>query len=164
MRTVIASMLLLSIVATPIVGHTHASVRQDSCNVFFDQGKQHTAVWFSVINFSLPAPVCDLHFLSEPHPPTPNCIMVSVGAPGGWTANLVDPGQADWVANSAADCIPAGSFKSGFNFVLDPGFCCYVVRFTDGNGGTLLEQEECFCDNFVGVEQQPWGNIKKLFQ
>jgi hypothetical protein len=76
----------------------------------------------------------------------------------------MNPGQASWFANTPADCIPANNIKSGFHFVLDPGFCCYVAQFTDETGAVLLEQEECFCDNFVGVEKEPWGNIKQRYR
>lgn len=164
MRKALASVALLLVLLAPAMGHADASIRQDSCNVYFDAGKQYTRVWFSVINFSLPTDVCGVKMTSEPYPPTPSCIMVGTGAPTGWTSNLVDPGQAEWFANTPADCVPAPGLKEGFSFDLDPGFCCYVVQFLDANGGVLLEQEECFCDNFVSVEKSPWGKVKQLYR
>jgi hypothetical protein len=164
MRKALASAALLLVLLAPALGHADASIRQDSCIVFYDGGKQFTRVWFSVINFSLPAPVCGVDLLSEPHPPTPDCIMVATGAPTGWTDNLINAGNATWFANTAADCVPAPGIKEGFSFDLDPGFCCYVVKFFDATGAVILEQEECFCDNFVGVEELPWGGVKRLYQ
>jgi hypothetical protein len=161
MRKVLASAVLLVLLA-PALGHADASIRQDSCNVFFENNKQYTRVWFSVINYSLPASVCGVQLTSEPHPPTPNCIMVATGAPTGWTTNLVDAGNADW--STATSCVPAPGLQEGFSFDLDPGFCCYVVQFLDANGGVLLQQEECFCDNFVSVDEKPWSDVKRLFR
>jgi hypothetical protein len=165
MRKALASAALLLVLLAPMVGHADVSVRQDSCNVYFENFKQFTKVWFTVINFSLPAPVCEVSFLSEPYPPTPNCIMVATGAPAGWSSNLIDPGQADWFATAPAACIPPDpAALSGFWFDLDPGFCCYVVQFKDEAGAVMLEQEECFCDNFVSVKDKTWGDVKTYFR
>lgn len=165
MRKALASAALLLVLLAPVVGHADASVRQDSCNVFFDSGKQFTRVWFTVINFSLPAPVCGLQLTSEPYPPTPTCIMVATGAPAGWSSNLIDAGQATWSANAAGNCIPpTPAAQDGFFFDLDPGFCCYVVQFLDEQGAVLLEQEECFCDNFVSVDEKPWSGVKQMYR
>jgi len=162
MRKALASAALLLVLLVPLVGHADVSVRQDSCNTYFANNKQYTRVYFTVINFSLPAPVCAVHFMSEPYPPTPNCIMVATGAPAGWNSVLNDPGSADWT--TATNCIaPTPAAQDGFWFDLDPGFCCYVVQFKDASGNVMHEQEECFCDNFVGVEDKPWSDVKRLF-
>ena len=164
MHKALASLIVLLILVAPSVGLADASVRQDSCNAFFDNGKQFTEVWFTVINFSLPADVCQVDFLSEPNPPPASCIMTATGAPTGWGSTLIDAGQASWFANAPAECIVPGTGKDGFHFTLDPGFCCYVVTFRDAAGDVLLTQEECFCNNFVGLEESTWGNVKAHYR
>ena len=74
------------------------------------------------------------------------------------------PGGADWQADTDADYIPAGHIKHGFDFLLDPAFCCYLVDFTGPNGQVLCQQEECFSCVTVGVHPDTWGNVKKLFR
>jgi hypothetical protein len=39
-----------------------------------------------------------------------------------------------------------------------------VTQFTDATGAVVLEQETCFCDKTVGVDEQTWGNMKKLYR
>ena len=119
----------------------------------------------SVVNFSLPTDVCDLHFIPEPFPALPDCFVQACTPAPGWSCNLDAGGGASWFANSPADCISPGNIKGPFSFVLDPGFCCYVVQFTGQLGEVLLEQEECFtlCGK-VKVEDGTWGKIKKFYE
>lgn len=151
------------VLALPSMVMADASVRQDSCVAYYAGGKFFTRVKFTVVNFSLPVPVCDLHFIPEPQPVDPDCEMLGTFDPPGWTSSLNPLGGADWFANTPADCIAPGTAISGFGFVLDPGFCCYVVQFTDGTGDVILEQEECFCDTPLPVENETWGAIKSLY-
>lgn len=156
------AMLLAALVAG--VAHADASVVQDSCIAVGTPPLASVWTYFTVVNFSLPAPVCDLHVIPEPQPPSADCEMVDVRAPAGWSVFLNPEGGADWFANTPSDCIDVETSKSVFAFLLDPAFCCYVVQFTDPTGAVLLEQEECFTCQKVPVEQRTWGHIKELYQ
>jgi hypothetical protein len=140
-----------------------ASVRQDSCISYVSGGKIFARVKFSVVNFSLPVAVCDLHFIPEPQPVDPSCEMLSTFNPPGWSSFLNPFGGADWFANTPADCVAPGAVLSDFGFVLDPGYCCYIVQFTDATGTVILEQEECFCEGPLPTEDETWGAIKSLY-
>ncbi|MFQ5601339.1 MAG: hypothetical protein ACE5G2_12410, partial [Candidatus Krumholzibacteriia bacterium] len=141
-----------------------ASVVQDSCVEFSEGGLDFVRVHFSVVNFSLPAAICDLHFTPEPFPAIPGCEILECSHPMGWSCGLEPGGGASWVADTPADCIPPGEIKRGFDLLLDPEFCCYIVQFTGPAGEVLLEQEECFTCVKVGVEGETWGAIKKLYR
>jgi hypothetical protein len=154
----------IALVAVPNLALADVSARQDSCVSFTENGTLFTRVYFSVINFSLPADVCSFRFIPEPQPPLAECTMIDCGAPAGWTCALNGDGGATWNANTAADCVPIGGIRTGFNYLLDPGFCCYVVQFFDANGSLLAEQEECFCDKPVQNETSTWGNIKATYR
>lgn len=154
----------IALVAMPGLASADVSARQDSCVTFQEDGVSYARIYFSVINFSLPAAVCDMHFIPEPQPPLAQCTMIASGQEPGWSSFLNPFGGADWFANSPADCIPTGGIRSGFNFLLDPGFCCYVVQFTDATGAVLAEVEECFCEKPVQVENQTWGGIKGIYR
>jgi hypothetical protein len=54
----------------PSAAFARFSVIQDSCRA---DGAVLT-VYFSVVNFDSPVPVCDLHFI--PENPVPGCIMI----------------------------------------------------------------------------------------
>lgn len=153
---------LLIVLFLPVSSHADASVRQDSCLIWTDgQGKTWAQAYFTVINYSLPADVCDLHFVPEPFPAEPGCTILQAGSPEGWTGVLDPGGGASWFANTPGDCIPAGGWKSGFSILLDPDYCCYVTQFTGPAGEVLLEQEECTC-SALPVEETTWGQIKLL--
>jgi len=142
-----------------------ASVVQDSC-VVVPGGPPPWPVWtyFTVVNFSLPAAVCDVHFIPEPQPPTQGCEMIQIQSAAGWSGFLNPFGGADWFANTLTDCIPPGGHKGGFAFLLDPDWCCYVVQFTDPTGAVMLEQEECFTCQKVPVDKSTWGNVKDIYR
>lgn len=154
----------IALVAMPSLASADVSARQDSCVTFEEGGVSYARVYFSVINFSLPAPVCDLHFIPEPQPPLPQCTMIASGSDPGWSSFLNPFGGADWFADTAGDCIATGDIRSGFNFLLDPGFCCYLVQYTDATGAVVAEVEECFCEKPVQIENQTWGNIKGIYR
>jgi hypothetical protein len=149
----------------PSLAQAEVSVVQDSCIRFEDAGKQYLRVHFSVVNFNAPFDICDLHFIPEGDPVDPGCVMVGCSAPDGWTCGLRNlDGGADYEADTPGDCIAAGNILRGFTFVLDPEFCCYIVQFTDANGGVFAQQEECFSCVHVGTEDRTWGNVKRLFR
>jgi len=152
----------IALLILPTIVSADAAVVQDSC-VWVSQ--DIVRIYFTVVNFSLPAPVCDLHFIPEPQPPLPECALLSAGSPPGWSSFLNPLGGADWYANTINDCIPAGTAKGNYWFELDPGFCCYVVQFTDPTGAVILEQEECFtlCGK-VPIEERSLGGVKKLYK
>ena len=167
MRRIVLAVFVLSLVlvlALPTIAMADASVRQDSCINYLDDGRVYARIKFTIINFSLPTAVCDLHFIPEPYPATPFCEMLSTIDAVGWSSFLQPGGGAVWLANTPGDCIPPGSSKSGFGFILDPGFCCYIVQFTDATGAVIAEQEECFCDKTVPIRNETWGAIKALFK
>ncbi len=163
LRVLIFPLFLLLIF--PALAFADASVVQDSC-VAVVGGPSPWPVWtyFTIVNFSLPAPVCDLHFIPEPQPPTQGCSMIATQNAVGWSSFLNPFGGADYFANTPNDCVPVGGSKGGFGFLLDPDYCCYVVQFTDPTGAVMLEQEECFTCQKVPVEGRTWGSIKDIYQ
>ncbi|UCH84289.1 MAG: hypothetical protein JSW50_00960 [Candidatus Latescibacterota bacterium] len=161
----ILSVLLFLFLLAPTISFADASVVQDSC-VAVIEGPPPWPVWtyFTIVNFSLPAPVCDLHFIPEPQPPDPGCVMIGTINAAGWSSFLNPLDGADFFANTLGDCVPVGGSKGGFAFLLDPDYCCYIVQFTDPTGAVMLEQEECFTCQKVPVETRTWGHIKGLYE
>jgi hypothetical protein len=155
---------ILVVAFLPAMVCADASVVQDSCIAVGIPPNANVWTYFTVVNFSLPAQVCDLHFLPEPQPPLSGCVMNDVVAPEGWSVFLNPVGGADWFANTPADCIDPGTSKGSFGFLLDPDFCCYIVQFTDPTGAVILEQEGCFTCQKVPVEERTWGHIKQLYE
>jgi hypothetical protein len=160
----LAVLPLLIFLLLPIHALADAAVVQDSCVIYDDMGQTFIRLYFTIVNFSLPVDVCDLHLIPEPFPALPECTILECGAPAGWSCNLTAGGGAEWNANSPADCIQPGTAKGHFYLTLDPGFCCYVTTFTDWNHDVLLTQEECFtlCKP-IGVEESTWGSIKEKY-
>ena len=148
--------LALAILPSAALGHV--SVIQDGCR----QGDGTVTVLFSVVNFDVPPAICDLHFI--PENPVPGCVMIGCSVPAGWQCALNSNGGADWQALTPADCIQPGHIQHGFDFVLDPEFCCYLVTFTGPQGEVLAQQEECFDCLKVGVNNSTWGNVKGMFR
>jgi hypothetical protein len=140
------------------------SVVQDSCVAVGIPPNASVWTYFTVVNFSLPEMICDLHFIPEPQPPSPGCEMIDLQSAAGWSGFLSPIGGAEWFANTPADCIVPGSSKGEFAFLLDPDFCCYIVQFTGATGAVIWEQEECFTCQKVPVENRSWGHIKKLYR
>jgi hypothetical protein len=163
MRRFLLPLTVALLVFLPALAHADASVVQDSCVIVGVPPNASVWTYMTVINFSLPVAICDLHFLPEPQPPSPGCEMINVIAPPGWSVFLNPFGGADWFANTPNDCIQPGSAKGEFAFLLDPDFCCYIVQFTDATGAVILEQEECFTCQKVGTEVNTWGKIKALY-
>ena len=157
-------LVALALIVLPGLAQAEVSARQDSCVAWQEDGTTFARIYFSVINFSLPAPVCDLHFIPEPQPPLAECTMIESGQDPGWSSVLNPLGGADWFANTPNDCIAPGTVWTGFNFLLDPGFCCYVVQYTDATGAVIAEVEECFCDKPVQNEQTTWGQLKGIYR
>jgi len=127
----------------PAVSHADASVVQDSCIAVGTQPPYNVWTYFTVINFSLQAPVCAIHVVPEPLPVLPRCEIVDLHSPAGWTGQLHALGGADWTADSPGGCIPVGGAQGEFAFLLDPDYCCYVRAVHRTAGEILLEQEEC---------------------
>jgi hypothetical protein len=159
---VVLSIPLLILGLVPAVSHADASVVQDSCLAVGTQPPYNVWTYFTVVNFSLPAPVCGIHVIPEPLPVLPRCEIIGLDSPAGWTGTLNAFGGADWT--SASNCIATGSAKGEFAFLLDPDFCCYVVQFLGPAGELLLEQEECFTCQKVPVEGDSWGFIKDTYR
>ena len=160
----VAVVVLLTGFVLPSVALADASVVQDSCQVWTEGNNYFVRIYFTVINFSLPDVLCDLHFTPEPLPVTNDCEILEITSPMGWSGALNPLGGADWWADTPADCITQGTAKSTFSILLDPGFCCYVVDFTGPTGAIMLTQEECFtlCGK-VATEESTWGRIKELY-
>jgi hypothetical protein len=154
----------LALLILPSVAMADASIRQDACETWVENGTTFARIHFTAINFSLPGPLCDLHFIPEPQPVRPECEMIEAVPAEGWSAFLNPFGGADWFANTPDDCIAPGTAKDGFSFLLDPGFCCYVVQFTDATGAVVLEQEECFCEKPVQTKNATWGQVKSIYR
>jgi hypothetical protein len=156
---------LFLLLIVPVIAVADASVVQDSC-VVVGTGPPPWSVWtyFTIVNFSLPAPVCALSFIPEPQPPAQGCEIIGTQNAAGWTSFLNPFGGADYFANTIGDCVPILGSKGGFAFLLDPDYCCYVVQFIDPTGAVMLEQEECFTCQKVPVDSRTWGSIKDIYQ
>jgi hypothetical protein len=140
-----------------------AAIVQDSCVVVGTPPYANVWTYITVVNYSLPAPVCALSFIPEPQPPDPGCEMIGLTNPVGWAGFLSPIGGADWFANSPLDCIAVGDSKGGFAFLLDPAYCCYIVQYQDATGSIMLQQEECFTCQKVPIKYGTWGMIKQLY-
>ena len=141
-----------------------ASVVQDSCITVGTAPPYNVWTYFTVVNFSLPEPVCGFTLVPEPLPPVAGCEIIGTQSPSGWVGQVTPQGGASWYAVGAGDCIAPPSSKGEFAFYLDPAFCCYVASFYGAAGNLLLEQEECFTCQKVPTEQKNWGHIKQLYE
>jgi hypothetical protein len=158
------SCILLLLV--PGLALADASIIQDYCEQVWVGGTNVLLIHFTVVNFSLPAAVCDVHFIPEPQPPIPSCTWTDVDTPDGWSGFLNPLGAADYFANTPDACIDPGNGLTGFGFYVPMDFplCCYVVQFTDATGAVILEQEECFACTIIPTEPRSWGTLKSIYR
>jgi hypothetical protein len=164
-KKVMVSLCLLSLLI-PVMAMADVSIVQEWCEQLNEGSYDYILIHFSVINFSLATPICDLHLIPEPSPAVPGCEITECSVPDGWTCSLAPGGGADWMSLTPSACIEAGHILSGFDLVLqiqDGQYCCYIVQFTDGQGSVIAEQEECFYCSLVPAEKTTWGNIKGLY-
>lgn len=137
------------------------AIVQDSCRA---QGVELT-IYFSIVNFNTPTNVCGLHLIPRNPPPLPGCIIIDGEGPPGWFCSPRGDGGADWGAQAPSGCFGPGQVRRGYNFVLDPKFCCYDAQFTGPAGTVIFQQEACFtCGQPVGVEPAPWGRVKRIYR
>ena len=155
---------LILLFLIPSQARADASVVQDSCITVGVVPPYNVWTYLTVVNFSLPEPVCYLGFAPEPQPPALGCEIIGIRSPMGWDGYETPEGGANWFVLSADRCIPPGSAQGGFAFLLDPAYCCYVVKFYNAAGDVLLEQEECFTCQKVPAEENTWGHIKQLYE
>ena len=155
---------LLLLIVVPTGVRADAAVVQDSCVTVPGVPPYNVWSYFSVVNFSLPEPVCALQLVPEPQPPTPGCVMASTVAPAGWSSTTNPDGGATWFSLVPAGCIAPGTSKGGFAFLLDPAFCCYMAKFYNAAGLLLLQQEECFTCQKVPTESKTWGHVKQIYE
>lgn len=158
------SVSFIVVLVLPVIAHAEASVVQDSCVTVGDGPPWDVWTHFTIVNFSLPSAVCALTMLPEPLPVIPECEMLQLQYPVGWSGFLSPQGGAEFYALAPSDCIPVGGSKGEFAFLLDPDFCCYVVQFIDATGAVMLEQEECFTCQKVPTDDKTWGHIKELYK
>jgi hypothetical protein len=158
---VISLILLL-----PVLVNADAAVAQDSCEVV---GDDQLRVYFTVYNMDLPRSICSFQLIPEHQPPEQECIAVDCGPAEGWACSLNGFGGA-WYGAPPHDppslnCIAPGASKGGFYITIDPGWCCYTVRYADETGVAFLEEKECLttCSN-VPVEQMTWGAVKTIYR
>ena len=159
MKKCLMLVLTLTLAALPTATFATFDLIQEACRV---EGNTVTTS-FAVVNFNSPVPVADLHLL--PENPVPGCTIIGSGAPVGWssTLNAANLG-VDYLALDPASYVYAGQILHGFNFVLDPEYCCYIAQFTGPNHEVLFEVEKCFSCVHVGVAPETWGNVKQLFR
>jgi hypothetical protein len=156
---------ILLILWLPVLVHADAAVLQDSCVVV---GPDQVRVYFTVFNEYLPRAICSFQLIPENQPPSQQCTAVDAGPGDGWTSVLNSTGGADYGAvppdPPQSYCIAPGEFLGGFYLTIDPGFCCYWVKYADETGAFILQEKECFTScNGLPVEQKTWGNIKKMY-
>jgi hypothetical protein len=160
------SLAILLVLCLPVLVHADASVRQDSCVVV---GPDQVRIYFTVFNEGLPRSICSFQLIPEDQPPTQQCTAVDAGPAAGWTSALNSFGGADYNAlppePPLSYCIDAWDLLGGFYVTIDPGFCCYWIKYADETGGFIMQEKECFtsCGD-VSVEQKTWGNIKKMYE
>ena len=159
------TILLTALLALPLAVQAEVSIVQDYCEQLVEGSYDQLIIHFSVVNYSLPVPVCDLHFMPEPYPAGPECWVTGLEGAPGWSGVLSPGGAVDFFANTPLDCIEPGTMKSGFQLVVgNPDFCCYIVQFTDATGAVIIEQEECFNCTLVGDDDHAWGEIKAMYR
>ena len=163
----IAPLLLLATLLVPAMAHADASVIQTWC-YSPDHQPNIVEVYFQVVNFSLPEPICGLSLRSEPFPPDPSCEPRWLAVtPKGWQGQLNGLGGADWWLLDGGECIENEAMSGEFTIVLpdpDDTFCCYVVDFLNADGEVMLTQEECFFCSSVPTENTSWSTVKSLYQ
>jgi len=152
---------VVALFLVPTAAFADASVVQDSCVTTGTVPPYNVWTYLTVVNFSLPEPVCAIRLVSEPSPPEPGCEIIGIQFPAGWDGSYTAGGASWW---TTSDCIGPRSSQGGFAFYLDPDFCCYVVSFYGAAGNLLLEQEECFTCQKVPAEQKSWGQVKQLYE
>ena len=162
MRKLSLLILVLAFAAVGSPAWADVSARQDSCVTYEDEGITYTRIHFTVVNFSLPGPVCEFRFIPEPQPALPECTMIDCDHPPNWSCGLNGDGGATWV--TGPDCIFPGDARSGFSYLLDPGFCCYKVEFYCADQDLQVTQEECFCDKPVQNQSSTWGRMKGIYR
>jgi hypothetical protein len=153
------------VLAMPVVALADAAIVQLWCHAP-DETPNIVEVHFSVINYSLPNPICSFSLRSEPFPPYDGCVPLWLQDTPGWTGALNAQGGADWTAD-AGHCIDAPHMDGEFVIALpdpDNTFCCYVVQYIDAAGAVMLEQEECFYCAVVPTENTDWGTVKSLYR
>lgn len=149
----------VALAALPSASFATFDLIQEDCIL---QGNTVTTV-FAAVNFNSPVPIADIHLI--PENPVPGCTVIGCGAPAGWSCSLNATNLGvDYLALDPSAYIQAGQIVHGFNYVLDPDFCCYIVRFTGPSHEVLLEVEKCFSCVHVGTEPGTWGNVKRMFR
>jgi hypothetical protein len=158
------TIILTAFLVLPLTALADASVVQDYCEQLVEGSYDELIIHFSVVNYSLPAPICDLHLVYEPIPPDSQCQITALEPPPGWSGYM-SPLGVDFFANTPSDCIDAGTMMGGFQIVVgNPEFCCFIVQFTDPTGAVIEEQEECFNCTLVGENEHAWGEIKSMYR
>ena len=163
------SLLVLAILPglfLPALAQADASIAQDSCVVV---GDNQTRVYFTVFNSGLPRSICSFQLIPEHQPPETECMAVDCGPAQGWACSLNGFGGA-WYGAPPHDppyplCIQPWEMVSGFYITIDPGFCCYTVRYADELGEVIMEEKECFTScGSTPVEERTWGAIKTMYK
>lgn len=162
---VLRVVLILTAVFLPSLVQADAAVIQDSCVVV---GPDQVRMYFSVFNLNLPRSICSFSVIAKTDPPPSECVAVDCGAAPDWQCALNASGGADFGATAApppgTNCIAPGGALGGFYITIDPGFCCYKVRFADESGVVFVQNYVCFtlCDG-LPVEPRTWGSIKQMY-
>jgi hypothetical protein len=153
--------LILTAVFLPSQVQADAAVVQDSCVVV---GPDQVRIYFSVINLNLPRSICSFEVITNSDPQPSECVPVGCGAAPDWQCALNTSGGADFGSTAAPGCIAPGTALGGFYVTIDPGFCCYRVRFADESGVVFVQDYVCFtlCDG-LPVEESTWGSVKQMY-
>jgi hypothetical protein len=153
--------LILAAVSVPSQVQADVAVLQDSCVVV---GPDQVRIYFSVVNLDLPRAICSFAVVAKTEPQPAECEAVDCGAAPDWQCALNASGGADFGATAAAGCVAPGSALGGFYITIDPGFCCYKVRFADDTGVVFVQDYVCFtlCAG-VPVQERTWGSVKQMY-
>jgi hypothetical protein len=122
-------------------------------------------VTFAVVNLS-PIPVCSIHMIPISSGPYPPCEVFGCSVPNpSWQCQLNAAGGADWQQTPGPACIPPFNKLEGFDFIIDPPYCCYRVVFDSPDGQLFGEDVFCFqCESPTPAQLKTWGALKVVYR
>jgi hypothetical protein len=124
-------------------------------------------VTFAVINLG-PVPVCGFELFPVAAGGNEPCEIFECSVPPeGWTCNLNGTGGARWDAAvvNGSGCIGTGEKVEGFDFIIDPPYCCYRVVYYGPGGAPFYTEQVCFqCESPTPAVPSTWGLLKARYR
>jgi hypothetical protein len=162
------SLLVALVVATVATSVTPAAaqnpeiIQKDCDTLSFNPPR--VRVTFAVVNLGQ-VPVCSIHLTPIPSGPFPPCEIFECSVPDStWGCGVTPDGGASW-QTVPPNCIAPFDKVEGFDFIIDPPYCCYRVSFDDPNGQIFFTDTVCFqCESPVAALPTTWGNVKARYR